>query len=469
MSPRMTRRQFMQGALGTALLSSGADSLAVQPESNSLPRPKFYWGVGIENTWMAQADPQKDGKRRVLDAYLLTQHYEKWKEDLDRAADVGANAIRYSVPWYKAEPNPGAYDWSKIDRPIEYLVTKLKIIPILDLIHYGTPTWLPDGVGDERFPEAIARYAEAVARHFKGLVDHYTVHNEPQMTSLTCGVGWATSWPPYHRSLKSWVRIGVRVAKGMVLTSQILRNTLKGQAVIVSAEALIPGLLDPFLRPQFQRKAQYQALRDDLELYPSSLAYGQVEPDGLMAALLHAHGVESREVAWFRKHAQRPDYLGYNHYPDLMNFKPEDGDFTRGGHVPIRQAAHEAAGFVAKGLRHAHARFQLPVCLTETSAGLTAEAKVAYIQALGEMVLELRRDRFPLVGVTWWPLFQSVRWEFRDHPKKPLADFLNPGGWNNGLYAMAMGPGGDLRRIVTPAVQAYRDLIRQDGEIRRVC
>ena len=100
------------------------------------------------------------------------------------------------------------------------------------------------------------------------------------------------------------------------------------------------------------------------------------------------------------------------------------------------------------------------MCLTETSAGLTAEARVAYIQALGEMVLELRRDRFPLVGVTWWPLFQSVRWEYRDHPEKPLADFLTPGGWNNGLYAMEIGHGGDLRRIVTPAVQAYRDLTR---------
>ena len=25
----------------------------------------------------------------------------------------------------------------------------LKVIPILDLIHYGTPTWMPDGIADE--------------------------------------------------------------------------------------------------------------------------------------------------------------------------------------------------------------------------------------------------------------------------------------------------------------------------------
>jgi beta-glucosidase/6-phospho-beta-glucosidase/beta-galactosidase len=463
----MTRRTFTQAMAGATLFPWAASAVAAQPESKRLPRPKFYWCVGIENTWMAQADPAKDGKRRLHDAYLLTQHYEKWREDLDRAADIGANAIRYSVPWYKVEPKPGSYDWSWIDRPIEYLVMKLGIIPIFDLVHWGTPTWMPDGVGDKRFPEAVARYAEAVARHFKGLVNHYTVHNEPQMTCLSSGIGWVWSWPPYGRSLESWVQIGVRVARGMVLTSQVLRDALRGQdPVIVSAETVFPDLLlDRYLSPQFKEKAQYQALQNDLVYFPSTLAYGQIRADSPMAALLGKHGVPAREITWFLKHAQRPDYLGYNHYPDF-NFKPEDGDFTRRGKVPLRQAAREAAGLVAKGLRDAHARFQLPVFLTETSAGLTADARVAYIQALGEMTQELHRDKFPLVGLTWWPLFQSVLAEYRDNPDKPLADFLKPGGWNNGLYEIEVKQAGDLKRIPTPAVQAYRDLVRQTTERR---
>ena len=47
---------------------------------------------------MAQTDPVRDGKRRLLDVCLQMQHYEKWKEDLALAADLGINAIRYSVP-----------------------------------------------------------------------------------------------------------------------------------------------------------------------------------------------------------------------------------------------------------------------------------------------------------------------------------------------------------------------------------
>ena len=120
--------------------------------ASPLPTPKFYWGVGIENCWIAQTDPQRDGNRRLLDVFLQMQHYDKWKEDLDLVKEVGFNTIRYSVPWYKAEPKPGVYDWSWIDKPVEYLVDKLKILPIMDLIHYGTPAWMADGVIDAAVP-----------------------------------------------------------------------------------------------------------------------------------------------------------------------------------------------------------------------------------------------------------------------------------------------------------------------------
>src|SRR5579863_1796962 len=128
---------------------------------------------------MAQTNLAKDDNRRLLDEYLLVQEYKDWKSDLDLAKYVGFNAIRYSVPWYKAEPQPGVYDWSWIDKPVDYLVNKLRIIPIMDLVHYGTPTWMEDGITDERFPEAVSRYAFAMASHFKGLVNHYSPHNEP--------------------------------------------------------------------------------------------------------------------------------------------------------------------------------------------------------------------------------------------------------------------------------------------------
>jgi hypothetical protein len=63
-----------------------------------LRSPWFYWGVGIENCWIAQTDPVLDGNRRLLDVFEQMQHVIKWKVDLDLVREVGFNTIRYSVP-----------------------------------------------------------------------------------------------------------------------------------------------------------------------------------------------------------------------------------------------------------------------------------------------------------------------------------------------------------------------------------
>lgn len=133
------------------------------------------------------------------------------------------NALRYSVPWYRANPRPGEYDRAWIGRSLEYLVGKLGIVPIIDLIHYGTPLWLENGVLNHECTERIAEYASAFARQFKGLVSHYTPRNEPQISALWRVCGYRTYWPPYLVGVDGWTKVGLKVGRGMALTSQALR------------------------------------------------------------------------------------------------------------------------------------------------------------------------------------------------------------------------------------------------------
>lgn len=356
-----------------------------------LPVPKFYWGIGIENCWIPQTNPAKDGDRRLLDVYLQMQHYDRWKEDLDLAAQAGVNTIRYSVPWYKAEPKPGTYDWSWIDKPIDYLVHKLKIIPIMDIIHYGTPKWMEDGVADPRFADSIAAYAGAMAAHFKGVVNHYSPHNEPGVTSRFCGL--EGRWPPYQKSAQTWAKIGVQVAKGMVLEAQAIRAAIS-DAVLISVDPWfdesVAGILPKPVNPELQMAAAS---------FPASLAYGKVTPGHPFGEFLRQQGVTAQQIDWFQHHSGKPDILGYNSYPDY-SYK-QDGDFTQRGRVPISQAAHDSTIAIRKGLRRTHSYFNLPVYLTETSAGLRTEGKVAYMKALFEMKRELIKEGFPLRGINW--------------------------------------------------------------------
>src|SRR3954451_12750786 len=71
----------------------------------------FVWAVGIENTFVPHT---RSGHRR-LDEYELMDHYRQWRQDLDLAADLGISAIRYGIPWYKVNPEPGRFDWSWTD------------------------------------------------------------------------------------------------------------------------------------------------------------------------------------------------------------------------------------------------------------------------------------------------------------------------------------------------------------------
>jgi beta-glucosidase len=463
MSSGHDRRQFLKTILGAAgaTLVSGHSPAAQASSSGSrgpVPAPPFYWGVGIENCWIAQTDPVKDGNRRLLDVFLQMQHYDMWKADLDLVKEIGFNAIRYSVPWYKAEPKPGVYDWSWIDKPVRYLVEELKIVPIMDLIHYGTPAWMADGVIDDRFPDSIARYAEAMAAHFKGLVNHYSPHNEPAVTCLFCGL--VARWPPYHKSIDSWARIGVRVARGMTLEMEAIRGVLD-DAVIVSVDPSIHGLVDKELPQAPAADPERKALLRAAAFYPASLAYGKIGAGHPFGEFLLKHGVAAADLAWFRKNGRNPDILGCNLYPGIESSAWEDSASKATGRE-LETIIQAGTASVRRALIDSRTYFDLPVYLTETSAGKTVEPRIAYIRALHEMVQALRAEKFPIVGLNWWPLFETIQWDYRENPETPLADFIYSGGWNNGLYRIEAGPGGDLKRVRTPAADAYKRLLEEE-------
>jgi len=290
--------------------------------------------------------------------------------------------------------------------------------------------------------------------HFKGLVNHYSPHNEPGITCQFCGL--LGIWPPYHRNIQSWTKIGVGVAKGMVLEMAAIREALP-DAVIVSVDPFFYGIVEPHLPPAKIGDPARLALARAAAFYPASLAYGKLTADHPFAEFLRNQGIGEAELAWFDKCASKPDILGCNLYPG-MHEPPRPGKPV----LSVEQVARNQAQRVKNALLDSQTYFNLPVYLTETSAGLTDEAKIAYINALDEMVQELRGAQVPIVGVNWWPLFDTIQWDYRDKPNKPLADFIYPGGWNNGLYKIKPEPNGDLRRVATGAVQAYQNVLGRE-------
>jgi len=95
-----------------------------------------------------------------VDQFQWTQHDKFWRDDLRRAREeLGIKHLRYAFPWHVLEAQRGNFDWSYSDERIEAF-DKLGFNLMLDAMHFGTPLWLKQAVGDPEFPEALENFTE---------------------------------------------------------------------------------------------------------------------------------------------------------------------------------------------------------------------------------------------------------------------------------------------------------------------
>jgi hypothetical protein len=173
----------------------------------------FHWMVGIEDTFIVEPWPQTN---RILDEYELTGHYEHFREDIGLMAHLGVKMVRYGLPWYRINPSANQWNWEWADGPLEFLLYH-HIDPIIDLVHYGLPSWIKGVYENPDYPKYVAEYAFRVAERYKGLVHCYTPLNEPRITAWYCGkLGW---WPPHRKGWKGFVKVMLGVCRGIVHTA----------------------------------------------------------------------------------------------------------------------------------------------------------------------------------------------------------------------------------------------------------
>ena len=421
------------------------------PPRSDVPRllesNTFLWATGIEDTFVA--DPHaKTG--RSLDEYELTGHYDRLEADLDRIAELGVSCARYGLPWYRIEPQRGQWDWAFADRALNGLLER-GVAPIVDLVHYGTPSWLLGGFLDPDYPRAVAEYAAAVASRYKGRVRWYTPLNEPRITAYYCGK--LGHWPPYARGWGGFVRLMLALCRGIVLTETTLRAV---DLEIVTVHVDATDLYEPS-EPNHVEEAGW---RQSLVYLALDLVTGRVDAAHPLTDWLMENGATEEDFAWFRAHPADPDIVGINLYPmfsrkvsysfsrakpSLLNPAPSPRE-RRGG-VRFRMPYAGDPSLVEKIGRTYWDRYRRPVMVTETAAAGPLRRRAAWLKASVEGCRRLREAGVPMVGYTWWPTLSLVAWSYRGSAH-PLDRYVV----HMGLYDLAP----DLERIETPLVGAYR-------------
>ncbi|HET9223653.1 MAG TPA: family 1 glycosylhydrolase, partial [Roseiflexaceae bacterium] len=328
------------------------------------------------------------------------------------------------------------FDWSWIDQVLDYMVRDLRIQPIVDLMHYGTPLWLEDSFAVPDYPERVAAYAGAFAARYGELVRYYTPLNEPIVNADFCGRRGV--WPPYLAGDRGFVRVLLPIARGIQLSAQAIRAT-DPDAILVAVEAIN---WHRAATPGAQAAATW---RDQADFLCWDLVRGTVDAAHPLHGWLLEHGASESQLAALRSGATEQELFGVNFYPWSAHVLIEQGSA-----IHERQAPRDG-GLLLDVLRRCHAHVGRPLLVTETSAREDIDGRAAWMDETIAAVRAARAEGLPVIGYTWFPLVTMVEWEYRTS-ERSLADHL----LHLGLWDSHFDEQGILVRHETPLVGRYR-------------
>jgi len=290
----MMQNQTQQQPLG----GPGPTSSSLSSSSiDALPFKQFVWGAGVECSFLPHLK---------VDQYEWTQHDRFWRDDLKRARqELGITHLRYALPWHKLEPEQGQFDWTIADERIAEM-QKLGLDPLMDVMHFGTPLWLKQAVGDPEFPEALERFADAMVTRYRGSVKTWCPFNEPLVSALFSGdFGF---WPPHSRKWRGYMPVLSRIVQGVSRGIRAIRRAMPEATILLCDAAENFKTRDESLDVECRRRNLRRFVVMDLLL-------GKIDHHHVLYPWLNTYGLSDIDLQWFRSNPQSPDVMGLDYYP----------------------------------------------------------------------------------------------------------------------------------------------------------
>lgn len=375
--------------------------------------------TGIENS-----NPTIDHGRTRIDEMESCFHYPRWREDFALVREMGIQFLRYGPPIHRTFLGPGRYDWSFADETFAEL-KRLRIVPIVDLCHFGLPDWLGNFQNPD-FPEHFETYARDFALRFPW-VQLYTPVNEMFIcATFSARYGW---WNEQERSDRAYVTAIKHIVRANVLAMKAIL-AVRPDAIFVQSES------SEYFHAENPAAIRPAEILNALRFLPLDLNYGR-RIDSETYEYVMDNGMTRDEYHFFLQHRLKQHCIMGNDYY-ATNEHRVSGD----GHV---RSAGEVFGY-DEITRQYHDRYRLPVMHTETNCmeGPTGEEAVNWLWKQWANVLRVRNDGVPIVGFTWYSLTDQVDW---DTALRERNNRVNP----LGLY--------DLDRNIRNVGICYRKLI----------
>ena len=415
----VTREHGKRGYAGDQF--GGAAGSHGQGLPTASPR-NFMFATGIECSY-----PTIQQGRVRRDQLAECGHYERWKEDLGLVKELGLKVLRYGLPYHRTHLGPGKYDWEFADQVMAEM-QRLKITPILDLLHFGVPDWLGNFQNPE-LPIHFAAYAAAVAERYPW-VKRYTPVNEIYVTARVSAKDGL-----WNEQLKTDVGF-VTAMKNLVAASILANHEIaqrRPDCVIVQSESA------EYTHDASSEPSRELALKNKQRFISLDLLYAHV-PDADICMYLMDNGMTREEYEWFMK-GEPPGYqvMGNDYYGRNEKILLPNGVTCTGGDV---------FGWYLITKQYVE-RYRKPVMYTETNV-FDADEAPTWLWKQWIIVLRMRSDGVPVLGFTWYSLTDQIDW---DVELAELRGKVNACG----LY--------DLNRKPRPVAAAFRALLEEFGQI----
>jgi beta-glucosidase len=355
---------------------------------------------------------------------VACDHYRRWKEDVALMRDLGLKAYRFSVAWPRVLPDgDGAVNEAGLafyDRLTDELLAA-GIEPMVTLYHWDLPQALEDrgGWANPQIGGIYASYAETMFSRLGDRVKKWITFNEP----------WVFHWvgsvlgihAPGKNDMASAILGGHHTLRAHGLAVRRFRDLVPGGeiGITVSVQAHRPATDDP---EDVAAAARARAFQNEWFVDPIVLGDYPAALREQFSTMLPEIGSEDRALF-----GERIDFVGVNYYTRNVHRHDENGFF--------RAAVERPAGVytamdweiypagLLEVLREFHARYGLPIYVTENGAGFEDERiaadgvvhdgeRLRYVQSHLEMCHRAIAEGVDLRGYLVWSLMDNFEWGF---------------------------------------------------------
>jgi len=378
-----------------------------------------------------------------VDQFEWTQHDKLWRQDFKLIKDdFGEIAVRYCLPWNLIELQRGVFDWKLADERIDYICGELGLKVMLDIMHFGTPQWLPLAVGDPEFPEALENFTQKLVERYRDRINIFCPFNEPLVTSLFSGdFGF---WPPHSRRWRGYMPVLNRVVQATIRATRAIRTTAPDATVILCDSCEHHHTREAQLEPDVR-------LRNLRRFAVLDLITGRVDPHHPLYKWFTSYGLSEPDLSWINSNRWAPDVIGLDYYSHTETQLESINGALR------QRKPERPLGLYGCGMEYWN-RYGIPLMVTETSIDGTNVDRELWLEQTVADCKRLRSEGVPMLGYTWWPFFDNVDWDgaLLHHIGK-IHDV--------GLYNLKRQKDGLLKRVRAPLAEMFSEMIKSSDQL----